>query len=220
MTFEETSLVQDSIPGWPEVNDLAFVDLVDQSGLLESRVEAVDGTAITLAAPTGAYGAPVVPSAGETVVVAWNTVRGYFERKGIVEQSVRTPQPRMTVRPLGSARKTQRRAHVRVPQLSVITLVVGAVRLRASLLDVSESGVRCVVDRPCVLGMDTPVELTLDLLDGSSVDLVCLPARMYAIDEERLEIGLAFLDLDERTANVIRKNVFAQQVRDRAMGLL
>ena len=206
--------------GWPDVNALAFIDLVDEPVMLQSRVERIDGTAITLAAPVGAYGIPVLPSPGETVVVAWNTVRGYFERKGIVEHSVRTPQPRMTVRPLGTPRKTQRRAHVRVPQLSVVQLVLGGVRVKAGLLDVSESGLRCVVDRPSPLGMDTLVDVTLDLLDGSRIQLVCTPARMYAVDDQHLEVGLTFVDLDERTANQVRKHVFAQQVRDRAMGLL
>lgn len=210
----------DAQASWPELNALAFVDLVDEPVMLQSRVEAIDGATITLAAPVGAYGVPVLPSAGETVVVAWHTVRGFFVRKGIVEQSVRTPQPRMTVRPLGNARKTQRRAHVRVPQLSVIDLFLQNARLQASLLDVSESGLRCVVDRPSPLGMDTHVEVTLELLDGSRVDLVCIPARMYAIDDDHLEVGLTFVDLDERTGNLIRKHVFAQQVRDRSMGLL
>ena len=206
--------------GWPDVNALAFIDVVDEPVMLQSRVECIDGTAVTLAAPTGAYGMPVLPTAGETVLVAWNTVRGYFERKGIVEHSQRTPQPRMTVRPLGDVRKLQRRAHVRVPQLSPVSITLGDKRLRASLLDVSESGVRCVVDRPTPLGMDSSVTVTLELLDDTVAELEALPARMYAIDDEHLEIGLTFTEIDESTATRIRKHVFAQQVRDRAMGLL
>ena len=206
--------------GWPEVNALAFVDVVDEAVMLQSRVEAIEGTAVTLAAPMGAYGMPVLPTAGETVLIAWNTVRGYFERKGIVEYSERTPQPRMTVRPLGEVRKLQRRAHVRVPQLAPVTLALGGHKIRASLLDVSESGVRCVVDRPSPLGMDSDVTVTLELPDDTGVELAAIPARMYAIDDDQLEIGLTFTDIDEATASRIRRHVFAQQVRDRAMGLL
>ena len=205
---------------WPELNGLAFVDIVDEPVLLESRVEALDGASLTLAAPIGAYGMPVLPGAGETVLVAWNTLRGYFERKGVVESSMRTPQPRMTLRPLGEVRRLQRRAHVRVPQLTLVDLVISTGRLRASLLDVSESGVRCVVGRPTPLGMDTLVNVTLELGDGDPVEVLCTPARMYAMDDEHLEVGLGFVDLDERIANRIRKHVFAQQIRDRAMGLL
>lgn len=206
--------------GWPDVNTLAFIDVVDEPVMLQSRVESVQGTAVTLAAPTGAYGMPVLPIAGETVLIAWNTVRGYFERKGIVECSERTPQPRMTVRPLGDVRNLQRRAHVRVPQLSPVTIALGEHKIRASLLDVSESGVRCVIDRPSPIGMDTEVTVTLDLLEEELVQLPATPARMYAIDDEHLEIGLTFTDIDDRTASRIRRHVFAQQVRDRAMGLL
>ena len=205
---------------WPPVNSLAFVDILDEPVMLESRVESHDGHAVTLSAPTGAYGIPVLPTPGETVLVAWNTVRGYFERKGVVQSSLRTPKPKMTIEPAGEVRRLQRRAHVRVPQLSPVHLVVGSVRIRASLLDVSESGIRCVVERPCPLGMDTRVEVTLELLDSSTVDVTCVPARMYAIDDEHLEVGLTFADSDDRTANRVRKHVFAQQVRDRAMGLL
>ena len=205
---------------WPEVNSLAFIDVLDEPVMLQSRVERVEGTAVTLAAPTGAFGATVLPSAGETVHIAWNTVRGYFERKGIVEQSVRTPQPLMTVRPLGDVRKMQRRAHVRVPQLSPVALQLGARSLQASLLDMSESGLRCVVERPTPLGMDTRVTVTLELLDGTTMELHCVPARMYALDDDHLEVGLGFVDIDDRTADRIRKNVFAQQVRDRSMGLV
>jgi hypothetical protein len=207
-------------PSWPEVNALAFVDVVDEATLLQSRVESVEGTAVTLTAPTGPFGVPVLPTAGETVLVAWSTVRGYFERKGIVEYSVRTPHPRMTVRPLGDVRKLQRRAHVRVPQLSPIDLRLGGVSIQASLLDVSESGVRCSVARPTPLGMDSQITVTLDLFDDESVELIATPARMYAMDDDHLEIGLLFVDIDERTANRIRRHVYAQQVRDRAMGLL
>lgn len=205
---------------WPELNSLAFIDIIDEPVMLESRVEAVGGDAITLAAPTGAFGVPVLPAPGETVLVAWNTLRGYFERKGVVEHSLRTPQPQMTVRPLGEVRRLQRRAHVRVPQLTIVDLAVPGGRLRASLLDVSESGIRCVVNRPTPLGMDTVVAVTLELLDGVTVDVECVAARMYAIDDDHVEVGLSFINLDERTANRIRKHVFAQQVRDRAMGLL
>lgn len=205
---------------WPELNSLAFVDIIDEPVMLESRVEAVDGGAITLAAPTGAFGVPVLPAPGETVLVAWNTLRGYFERKGVVEHSLRTPQPQMTVRPLGEVRRLQRRAHVRVPQLTIVDLVVPGGRLRASLLDVSESGLRCVISRPTPLGMDTVAAVTLELLDGETVDVECIAARMYAVDDDHVEVGLSFVNLDERTGNQIRKHVFAQQVRDRAMGLL
>lgn len=205
--------------GWPDVNALAFIDVVDEPVMLQSRVQSIDGTAVTLSAPTGAYGMPVLPTAGETVMVAWNTVRGYFERKGIVEYSERTPQPRMTVRPLGEVRKLQRRAHVRVPQLSPVSIALGSQKLRASLLDVSESGVRCVVDRPTPLGMDSRVTVTLEL-DDTVEELEAIPARMYAIDDENLEVGLTFLQIDERIATKIRRHVFGQQVRDRAMGLL
>ena len=205
---------------WPDINSLAFVDILDEPVMLESRVESHDGYALTLSAPTGAYGMPVLPSPGETVLVAWNTVRGYFERKGVVQTSLRTPHPKMTIHPVGEVRRLQRRAHVRVPQLSPVDLIVGPVRIQASLLDVSESGIRCVVKRPCPLGMDTRVEVTLELLDDSVVDVTCIPARMYAIDDEHLEVGLSFVDIQDRTANRVRKHVFAQQVRDRAMGLL
>ena len=205
--------------GWPDVNGLAFIDVLDEPVMLQSRVESIHGTAVTLAAPTGAYGMPVLPTAGETVLVAWNTVRGYFERKGIVESSERTPQPRMTVRPLGDVQQLQRRAHVRVPQLSPVSLALGAQKLRASLLDVSESGVRCVVDRPTPLGMDSRVIVTLEF-DDTVEHLEAVPARMYAIDDENLEVGLTFLEVDERLATKIRRHVFGQQVRDRAMGLL
>jgi hypothetical protein len=205
---------------WPDVNALAFVDILDEPVMLESRVESHVGTGITLAAPTGAYGVPVLPSPGETVLIAWNTMRGYFERKGIVESSMRTPQPKMTIRPAGDVRRLQRRAHVRVPQLTPLTLSVGPVHIRASLLDMSESGVRCVVQRPTPLGMDTRVDVSLELLDGGTVDVVCVPARMYALDDEHLEVGLSFVDIDERISNRVRRHVFTQQVRDRAMGLL
>lgn len=205
---------------WPELNSLAFVDIVDEPVMLESRVEAVGGDGVTLAAPTGAFGVPVLPAPGETVLVAWNTIRGYYERKGVVESSLRTPKPLMTVRPLGEVRRLQRRSHVRVPQLNLIDLVLPGSTLRASLLDVSESGLRCVVDRPSPLGMDTLVTVTLDLIDGTSVEVRCTAARLYALDDEHVEVGLAFVDLDQRTGNQIRKHVFAQQVRDRAMGLL
>ena len=205
---------------WPELNALAFVDIVDEPVMLESRVEALADGSVTLAAPTGAFGVPVLPAPGETVLVAWNTIRGYYERKGVVESSLRTPQPRMTVRPAGEVRRLQRRSHVRVPQLNLIDLVLPAGTLRASLLDVSESGLRCVVDRPSPLGMDTVVSVSLSLIHGSTVDVLCKAARMYAIDDDHVEVGLAFIDLDERVGNQIRKHVFAQQVRDRAMGLL
>ena len=129
MTQTNEVVARETSAGWPEVNALAFIDLVDEPVMLQSRVERIEGTAITLAAPVGAYGIPVLPSPGETVVVAWNT-------------------------------------------------------------------------------------------DGSRIQLVCTPARMYAVDDQHVEVGLTFVDLDERTANQVRKHVFAQQVRDRAMGLL
>ncbi|HVM18547.1 MAG TPA: PilZ domain-containing protein [Egibacteraceae bacterium] len=209
-----------AVSQWPDVNTLAFVDILDEPVMLESRVEAVEDGHLVLTAPTGAFGMPVLPLAGETLVVAWNTMRGHFERKGVVASSRRTPKAQVTVRALGEARRVQRRAHVRVPQLSPIALVVGPVHIRASLLDVSESGVRCVVDRPCPIGMDTRVEVTLELLNGVAVPLTCVPARMYAIDDEQLELGLTFVDIDDVTATEVRRHVFAQQVRDRAMGLL
>lgn len=205
---------------WPDVNSLAFVGLVNEPVMLESRVQAVDGESVTLAAPIGGRGAPSLPSTGDAVLIAWYTVRGYYERKAVVESTRPAPQAEITLRAAGESRQLQRRAHVRVPQLSPVELVLNAVRIPASLLDISESGLRCVVQRPTLLGMDTVVSVTLELLDDASVDVTCRPARVYAADDDHLEIGLAFVGVDEVTTNRIRRHVFSQQVRDRAMGLL
>lgn len=148
------------------------------------------------------------------MVVAWPTTSGLSELMGRVSEVTRA---RWRVRPVGTAARVQRRAYTRTSLASIVSLAGPTGDLRAVVIDISESGMRCVVRGSPDLVAGESITTTLDL-DGDEVDVIASLLRQRHTPPGRTELAFRFVDLHWRDGDRIRKFVFSRQVRTRAMG--
>jgi hypothetical protein len=120
---------------------------------------------------------------------------------------------------VGSAKKVQRRQFVRVPMnlptRITLRLPTGATTLPATILDLSEGGMRCmVVFSPPPEGTRVGVVLTNE---DSTIECIGAVVRHLPLGEEGAgPIALAIrFDDPEVHGDVIRRLVFAEQLRGR-----
>ncbi|HEY0889669.1 MAG TPA: PilZ domain-containing protein [Nocardioides sp.] len=191
-----------------------------------SRVEGVDDGRLTVARP---FGLPPETTmvVGAVVELGWATDLAAFRRPVRVLDSKREGSvPLWDIETVGPAVKIQRRAHVRVPVGSPMTIVSDDVTVAALLVDVSEAALRSRVelaqvparedaDQPDPLAVGQPVTVSFSLA-GTAFSL---PAAVYRNDEigaGRRELVLPFV-IDESQATDVRKAIFAEQIRLRQL---
>jgi c-di-GMP-binding flagellar brake protein YcgR len=127
------------------------------------------------------------------------------------------------LRPLGPSTRGQRRASVRAPMLTTVRFEVPTGPLTGTTLDVSEGGLRVVLDDP-------PDDESPDPAPGSVVPLVLtlgvveLPCRVEVLRrtrrDDRWEVNLRFVGMHENTQDFIRRHVFERLRTLRARGVL
>nr|WP_231134892.1 PilZ domain-containing protein [Motilibacter deserti] len=118
------------------------------------------------------------------------------------------------VRPAGSIELVQRRRYARVEfngALSVVNSEVDTVRV-GWMLDLGEGGVRCRV-APGAFKPDEPVECRLSV-DGDVVVVMGSVLRAEKPVNGYEELVITFPD-DHPAADLVRKHVFAEQLRAR-----
>lgn len=205
----------------PEIN--ARVVLRDDERAFLSRVEDVAPGVLTVARP---HDLPVehdyVP--GAELLVTWSCPRGIAVLPTrLVDTHVEGSLPLWSMAVIGDGWTEQRRQFVRVEATGALTLrgrgeeaPIGTVR--ANLVDVSEAALRCAVDPATaaqVLVEDAEVTAGFRLGDRE----FALPARVaFRRPGERpngqAELVVLF-DEPVADADALRKEVFAQQLRNR-----
>ena len=123
---------------------------------------------------------------------------------------------RLELRLDGPPERVQRRRHVRAGFSVTPTVTDTAGRAwHCTTLDVSESGMRCRVDREAALTRGSRVIVSFHLDDEGFV-VAAEVSWAVAGDERTHELGLEFLDPGDQ-ADDIRRSVFAFQLRERAL---
>lgn len=194
----------------PDVNTLVRVAMGEESTLLPSRIEEVDGDEIVVAAP--AYvGDLEDPAIGDVISVYWTQSRGVCSLPAQFVGVERNHIKLWRLRPAGALEIVQRRRYTRVEAAGAVSLVdngVDVVRV-GWMVDLGEGGVRCRL-APGAFIAEHPVECRLSL-DG---ELVFVPGTVLRSEPGTTgsEEVIVTFDAENPACNKVRKFVFAQQV--------
>jgi len=131
-------------PTLPRVNTLMKVEIPGTRNPLASRVEDLDGSAVTIAAPDDRGTAAI----GTVVTLRWSCDLGVCAVRGVVARVVERPFEMWIVRTEHQPRVMQPRAHERVSRALEVTVDVvdrqPPVRFTAESVDLARGGLRLV----------------------------------------------------------------------------
>lgn len=144
-------------PPLPEVNSQVTVRLADDETEFPTRVEDVGPDQLALATPSVGLGFVDVLEQDNRLFVTWTVATGRREFPARLLRSETSPVPMWYVAPTGPTVAIQRRRFARVQTSGAFEIVLAGEPLPATLLDLSEGGLRCTVRKPVQIERYVPV---------------------------------------------------------------
>ena len=198
-----------------------------------SWTEDVGGDELVVSAPKDSSLRPVSVQVGEQIDLVWSS-SGELRCLPMVLASIeQSEQPRWRLRRVGVVKRGQRRDAVRAPLTLPVELRAGPALFRATTVDLSEGGLRCVLERArrstLAAGGDTAgqappepgdVVRVAAMLPDASITCLAEVARRHPRDDARVELSVRFIGLQEHQQDLIRKQVFTRLRELRQRGLL
>jgi hypothetical protein len=218
------------IPGtdYPEVRTVVDLLLSSRPDAMISWVEAAADDELVLAPAEDRTRHPTRLAVGERMDVVW---RGPDHLLCLPAELADVENGSATVwhlRPLGPAVRGQRRASVRAPMTTAVRFEAPAGPVPGTTLDVSEGGLRVLLD--AVAGTEAAAPPDGTPTPGSVVPLVLalgdveLPCRGEVLRltrrDDRWEMTLRFVGMHENAQTFIRRHVFERLRTLRARGVL
>ena len=201
----------------PEPDDEAEVTPRDHRVAVSTRVEQAGTGSLVVRPSVGDFAEQDVVRVGDHVQVFWRDSASGWALPAQVSTVERGSVPRWHLAILGPAEQIQRREAVRARLAVPVTAVLGDVDLEGEVIDLSEGGVRAVLEafgHPPLPG--TVVPLTVHLEDGevtTRAEIVWHRAR-----GTRWGVSLRFLDMSEKEQDRVRRRVFQAMREERARG--
>jgi hypothetical protein len=166
--------------------------------------------------PLGTGGVPVATlPAGSPLLLCWTTATGRHELDAVLVEVRRDRVPLWRLSATGETRTTQLRRYARAADSLQGELTRGRDTWSAVVSDLSEGGARALVKDASGLAVDDKVLLYLTI-EGQRLQL---PGRLLPFvpaQVGRTELRVEFEGLG-RTADLLRRRVFEQQVRARSI---
>ncbi|WP_158550826.1 flagellar brake protein [Geodermatophilus sp. TF02-6] len=182
---------------------------------VSTRVEASGAATLVVRPSAGEFVEQQVVRVGDRVRVFWRDADGGWLLPAEVATVERGAVPRWHLRVAGPVEPGQRREAVRARVALALTATVDGVDLDGDVLDLSEGGVRAVVDahgHPPLPG--TTVGLAVHLEDGA------VTTRAEVVRQQtrgtRWGLSLRFTDLPEKEQDRLRRRVFWAMREERA----
>lgn len=182
---------------------------------------------LVVAAPTDASSRPVTIPLEEQIDVVWKGSAGLRCLAAVLTAVEESEQPRWRLRPVGVVKRGQRRDAVRAPLTVPVHLGEEPHRVRATSVDLSEGGVRCVLEAQRAgdvrnrswLDVGGVVRLAAVLPD---LTISCLAeiTRRHPREDARVELSLRFIGLPEHQKDLVRQRVFTRLRSLRQRGLI
>lgn len=201
----------------PQVDDEAEVTPRDHRFPVSTRVEHVTSGTLVVRPSVGDFADQEVVRVGDHVQVFWHDATDVWALPAQVGTVERGAAPRWHLVVSGPAEPIQRREAVRARLTVPITAVLNGVDLEGEVVDLSERGIRAVLEafgNPPEQG--TVVPATVHLEDGdvaSRAEVVWHHTRAG-----RWVVSLRFVDLAEREQDRLRRRVFRAMREERARG--
>lgn len=152
------------------------------------------------------------PGFGAEVTLGWSDAGGSFALACRVSQKT---LPKLggtwTLEAIGKGDFVQRRRHIRVATWAPVQLLDHRhdQTVAGTVVDLSESGMRCMFNAWVFDGEDDPFRLTLRL-DGALLVVVAKPLWSGQVGAEQVHIGFEFVDLHHSQAARLRSHVQRQ----------
>jgi hypothetical protein len=184
--------------------------------------EIADGELVVLT-PCDSERRPITLPIGEHLDVVWSDPTGLQTLPTELAGSLVGEQPRWRLRVAGVAKRGQRRDAVRAPLIVPVELGLALDPALGRTVDLSESGMRCLLDRATdgrpVPGVGQVVRVALALPDAT---IRCLSEviRQHPRRDARVELSMRFIGLPEKDQDIVRRRVFARLRELRQRGLL
>lgn len=182
---------------------------------MEAEVADHDGAEVLLRPHSADASTPagVAPGVPVEATMSWTTDRGVFEVSVSVTAEAGDGEPAWRAVPVGTTRRLQRRAHVRLPMGGPMTLSHEHGSRRGVLVDLSEAALRArfTADRGAPLKAGDPVRAVFTL-HRTSFMLRGTVLREQPTDEPGTIDVVVMLDIPARTANDLRRGVVFEQI--------
>ncbi len=199
----------------PSADDEAEVIPGGHRFSVSTRIERADAGPLVVRPSTSEFVEQQVVRVGDQVQVFWRDSTSGWGLPAVVSTVERGAVPRWHLAVTGPAEPMQRREAVRARLALPVTVEVNGTDLEGEALDLSEGGVRAVMDafgNPPLPG--TVVPLTVHLEDG----VVAAPAEVvrHQTRGTRWAVSLRFVDLPEKEQDRLRRRVFQAMREERA----
>jgi hypothetical protein len=181
---------------------------------------------LLVSAPLDRMRRPVTLESGEQLEVVWQDDGDLRALPVILVATELGERPRWLLREAGVLRRGQRRDAVRAPMHIPVRIGPGTESLTGTTVDVSEGGLRCVLDGdrsgPAVPAAPSKGDVVrvAALFPDSTVTCLAEVTRRHERDDPRVELSLRFIGLTETHEDVVRRRVFARLRELRNRGLL
>ena len=218
----------------PDEKTVVDVVGVEDGRVATSIVEELSGDEIVLTRPLDRQ-QPLNPEPGTRLELIWKDAEGLLALPVTVMAREQAGAAVLRVRRAGPAAPGQRRSAVRAPLVLPIQLSSGPQQLPGRTVDISEGGLRCVLDAADRSATDpderpgsTPSgplavghRATLVIAFATAVvDSGAEVVRRHVREDGRRELSLRFVGMPEFTRDLIRRQVFAGLRDLRLRGLI
>ena len=192
--------------------------VASEAANFRSRLEAVDGDTLSVAAPLETSG-PDAPQPGEVIDIFWAQPRARMILPCKLVRIADSAPFQWVLQPIGDPKASNRREFVRGG--GGVDVRLGAEseegqvnQLDGRLIDISEGGVRCWV--PAAQGSRVGDRMLISVqLDTGGLEVEGLIHTVRpAFDEPGDHLILTFQS-DDRTAQLIRQHVFSWEIAER-----
>ncbi|AIS52509.1 putative glycosyltransferase [Thermoanaerobacter kivui] len=169
---------------------------------------------------TPIYSGHLVPvRVGSIIQVIYFTKQGLFTFYAKVLNRFSGKLPLLEIMPISSVERLQRRQYFRLEKIIPFTYTIkddeeGKV-YKGIIQDISGGGLRCKVDKKLEIGTVINCNFTLNKEISVSGKVV----RFEELLEKGYEIGLCYIDIDEKMREKIISYIFEEQRKSRLKGI-
>ena len=199
----------------PEIDVEVEITPVGRTLSVSARVEDAGPADVVVRPGVSGFVDEAVVAVGEQVSVLWLSNEGARALPAEVATVERGAVPRWHLKVVGPAEAIQRRQAVRARVALPVVAVVNGIDLAGDIVDISEGGVRAVVEPYGVTPIaGSTLSLTVQLEEGP----ITAPAevvRQQTVDA-RWALSLRFTDLPEKEQDRLRRRVFRAIREERA----
>jgi c-di-GMP-binding flagellar brake protein YcgR len=172
----------------------------------------------TLLVDTPVYRGHLVPIRVDSIVqVIYFTKQGLFIFYAKVLNRFSGSIPLLELMPISGVERLQRRKYFRLEKLIPFTYkIVGEdEEYRGMIQDISGGGLRCQVDKKLEIGTQIECSFTLD----EEVKVIGKVVRYEESLEKGYEIGVCYVDIEEKMREKIIRYIFEEQRKIRQKGI-